>query len=331
MAARTLGGADCYPQVAARVRDTIAQSSDQAASREILGRLMARPGRMLAPEGRAKWPAFVLDTCQALGGDPGEAIGAAAAVEFVAAVADIVDDLVDDEWDEAVIPWGRALNTGVALPWLAQRCVDDSAGRLGAERARHIGALVARGYLAACAGEDLDLLLEDTPVVSEELAHEMTQRKAGSLVAMACQVGAAIVTDQPDVLDAVGRFGGHVGVVAQLLNDLAGVDPGTPARGSDIRRRKKTLPIAYALRCAREEALTPALAVAEATEDEERIARAVRDLGGLHYTWVVADTHRREALAVVETLVQLTGREAVRGLRRLVPAVRSRRSWRGGA
>ncbi len=75
----------------------------------------------------------------------------------------------------------------------------------------------------------------------------MTRRKAGSLAAMACQVGAAVAVDDPAILELVGDFGRHVGVVAQLLNDLAGVDPDSASRGSDLRRGKKTLPIAYAL------------------------------------------------------------------------------------
>lgn len=149
-------------------------------------------------------------------------------------------------------------------------------------------------------------------------------------MAMACQVGAAVATDEAAVIGLAATFGSHVGVVAQLLNDLAGVEPGAAGRGTDLRRRKKTLPVAFALRCAGEEGLPEVLAWyrGEPTSigDEEWLAGVLRDLGALHYTWVVADAHRREALATVRRLAEATGRAEVWGLRRLVPTLQSRRA-----
>lgn len=322
------------PGVAARLRTAIGQGEGTPEFRGLLARLLARPGRVLAPGGAPKWPALVLETCQALGGDTCAALDAAVAVEFVAAAADVVDDLVDDEWDEAYGERGRALNASLALSCLAQRCAGWLAGNIGATRALRVAALLSEGLLAACAGEDLDLLFERETEVSEERALEMTRRKAGALVAMACQVGAAVATDETAVVELVGEFGTHVGVIAQLLNDLAGVEGGTAGRGTDLQRRKKTLPVAFALRCAREEGLPHVAAWYQggptSDADEERLAVTLRDLGALHYTWVVADAHRREALATVRRLVEATGREEVRGLRRLIPTLRARRAGAGG-
>lgn len=327
------GGDALLPQVAARVRAAIAAASDSGAFRDLLIHLMARPGRVLAPGGSPKWPAFVLDTCQALGGHLDGAVEAAAAVEFAVAAIDVADDLIDDEWDVAGAPRERALNASLALSWLALRCVRQLAEPLGIERARRIGDLLVQGSLASCAGQDLDLQLEATTEVGEELAHDMTRRKSGSLVAMACQIGAAVATDDPGILNQVGTFGTHVGLVAQLLNDLVGVEYDSRERGSDLRRKKKTLPIAYALHCAHDEGISEILAWYQAApplsnRDEEHLAMTLRDLGALHYTWVVADTHRRQALAIVRELAQATGREEVYGLQRLVPTVRSRRTRR---
>ena len=76
---------------------------------------------------------------------------------------------------------------------------------------------------------------------------------------MACQVGAAVATDDPEILALLGAFGRHVGVVAQLRNDLAGIASDGAQRGTDLRRKKKTLPITYALRCAEEEGIVDIL------------------------------------------------------------------------
>ena len=96
-------------------------------------------------------------------------------------------------------PAERGLNASLALNWLAHRCVDGLAGRIGLERTRVIGNLIGQGILDACAGEDLDIVLETATGVSEDLAHEMKCRKSGPLIAMVCQVGAAVATDYPEI------------------------------------------------------------------------------------------------------------------------------------
>jgi hypothetical protein len=52
------------------VRGTIAEYADVGSFQSLLSRLLARPGRVLATRGAAKWPVFVLETCKAFGGDP---------------------------------------------------------------------------------------------------------------------------------------------------------------------------------------------------------------------------------------------------------------------
>lgn len=318
-----------FPRVAAYVRTAISQTLAPPAFTDLLLQIMGRDGRVLAPTGLAKWPAFVIEVCRALGGDPAAAVGAAAAVEFVLAAADIVDDLVDREWDEGFARADRALNATLALGALAHRCIADQLPLLGAHRAPQLHDLVSTGLIRACSGEDLDLLLETDPLPSEEQVREMTARKSGTLVAMACKLGAAIATEDQSILNLVETFGQRIGFVAQLLNDIGGVKPGMPAEASDLRRRKKTLPIAFALRCAQEEGIAGLLRWSESTElvddsEQEDLTRLIDTLGALHYTWIVADAYRREALDALEELVQVTGRDEVWSLRRLIPSTRAR-------
>lgn len=310
-----------FSQVAACVRGLIEQASDREDLRRLLIKLMARPGRILSPSGSAKWPLYVLGTCQALGGNLTAAVGAAAAVEFIIASADVVDDLVDDEWDDEHGQWARALNASHGLTWLAHRCIADLAEAIGAERSCLIAQIVAREAVRSCSGEDLDLLLERAPAASAETVLDMTILKSGSLVSMACQVGAAVATDEARVVSMVGEFGRRAGIVAQLINDIGGV-----YSGSDLRRRKKTLPAAYALRCAQEEGFVDLMAWYEGSHPtsgltEERVSRAIRELGALEYAAVVAEAHRQEALALVRELIHVSGRKEVAQMRRLVPNV----------
>ncbi len=315
-----------FPRVAAYVRTAISRAPSPPVFTDFLLRIMGRDGRILAPTGPAKWPAFVIEVCRALGGDPTVAVGTAAAAEFVLAAADVVDDLVDREWDEGFARADRALNATLALGALAHRCIADQLPLLGAHRTAQLHDLVSAGLILACSGEDLDLLLETDPLPPEEQVREMTARKSGTLVAMACKLGAAIATEDQSILNLVETFGQRIGIVAQLLNDIGGVKPGTPAEASDLRRRKKTLPIAFALRCAKEEGIAGLLRWSESTElvddsEQKDLTRLIDTLGALHYTWIVADAYRREALDALEELVRVTGRDEARSLRRLIPSV----------
>lgn len=323
------------PLVGEHIRQAIEAAADVPEYREQLMSLMSRPGRVLSRTGAPKWPALVLDVCDALGGDVSAATMAAAAVELAVAAIDVADDVIDDELDAETGTLGRAVNASVALSFLSQRLVaqlhyPDHPGRAG-----RISRLLAEGSLACCAGQDQDILLESARMVTEDEAYDMTRRKSGSLLAMASRVGAATASDDPQVIDIAGQLGEHIGVIAQLLNDVADVDPYSNARGSDLRLRKKTLPIAFALRCAQEEGLPDIIswfATTGALDDAEeaRLASAIHDLGALHYTWVVVDAHRQRALELLQELGRLSGCN-VQGLRRTIPAAHSRRPERRAA
>ncbi|MGE5619876.1 MAG: polyprenyl synthetase family protein [Sphingomonadaceae bacterium] len=273
------------------------------------------------------------ETAYAFGGEGDEWITAAAAVELAVAAIDVVDDLIDGEWDGEGITQGRASNASQALSWLAQRAILDEAPSIGVGRTLLLSRLLLTGAFDCCGGQDLDLLMETNADVTEEAAHEMTLLKSGSLVAMACQIGTGLATDDAEVLSRVEAFGKHVGVIEQLLNDIYDVATAGSGGKSDLKRGKRTIPIAYALRCARDEGLEELVTLLRqgpqlTTEQERCLSRTIAGLGGLQYSVVVADVHRKTALDIVDELIQLTAIERVSHLRRLVPALGS--SSRGG-
>lgn len=318
-----MGRLDSGAEVAALVRAAITEADHPPECQALLLALMARPGRILAQPGSSPWPGFVLETCAAFDGDLQLGLAIAAAVEFAVAAIDVVDDLIDDEWETALSTRERALNAALMLGWLAPACLSRLGTCLSPVRLQQLMFLLATGSAACCAGQDLDLRLEQEPNVSEAQSYEMTQRKSGRLVAMACQVGAALAVEDPTILRIVADFGLHVGLVAQVLNDLAGVTAPGAACCSDLQRHKKTLPIVYTLCCAHEEGRSEILDWYERGDATAaaRFASAVQDLGGLHYGWLLADIHRREALTAVRMLTELTGAFRPWHLRRLVPTI----------
>ncbi len=323
-----------FSAVVARIEHTIEHQSPDKGFAQVLRQLMSRPGRVLG-NSAARWPCFVLDTATALGGHHEAALDVAAATEMVVAAIDVVDNVIDDEWDEAVegLSSARALNASLALVWLAQQIVSGLGGYLGSERACLIGSLLASAASSCCAGQDQDLRLEAIAHVTEDQALATTRLKSGSLLGLACQVGAATAPVSDDVLEAVFELGANAGVVAQILNDLVGVDPRAADRGTDLRLHKKTLPIVYAVRHARELDCAPVVDWFDkprdsSTIDEDQLVLLMGQLGALHFAWVIADANRREGLLTVQWLVDLTGRPEVASLANLIPRVPAHRAGR---
>jgi geranylgeranyl diphosphate synthase type I len=292
--------------------------------RTILDEILQQPGRVFSAS--PKWVSLVRDTAHALGGDHPAVPMAAAAVEFTVAATDVVDDLADAEWPSAAITPARALNATLLLSHLSHQVVTDLGEQIGAARAWQISRAITTGMATACAGEDADLRFETLPTVDLEAAHTMTMQKSGALMGMVCQVGALVAIATPQISALVGSLGRHIGVIAQLLNDIAGINPDATRLGSDLTRRKKTLPIAAALLTAQQTNHAAILewAHSDAPLDDaaaRHLAAQMRDLGALQYAWVVALAHRHEARLVLAELEPLIGPQAVQALAALIPTL----------
>jgi geranylgeranyl pyrophosphate synthase len=145
---------------------------------------------------------------------------------------------------------------------------------------------------------------------------------------MAFEVGAAVATNDVAVIESVGALGESVGLVAQLLNDLGGVDIASGNK-TDFRARTKTAPVAYLLRSAAEDNHQVVLdwyanSDLDDPAHERELAVLAHDLGAMDFAWILADTHRREAVAALKgAAVELNKPELLK-LMPLLPSVRGR-------
>jgi geranylgeranyl pyrophosphate synthase len=158
--------------------------------------------------------------------------------------------------------------------------------------------------------------------VTPDMSGEMTDKKAGALMSGAFRMGALMAGAEEDVVALLARIGRQLGGIGQINNDLQDVLPrqiatqdgaeeqpvaGPPPK-TDLRQRKRTLPIVFALRAETDEpnALQVAFAGPPAeSEDEEALRRAVEEAGGVNFAYLVIDVYRNnaaEALAALEEL-----------------------------
>jgi geranylgeranyl pyrophosphate synthase len=316
-----------YPEVASALRQLL-DSLGQVPLRTWLQDYFAQPGWVLAGTGIPRWSRFVMEPAHVLGGSQEAAAMAAALVELAVASIDIADDLIDGDFEGDQQDHRRAMNAAVGVGLLTQRAYVELAKRTGSDRAIRIADRAARWSLGSVDGQDRDVLMQFRIDVSEDEALAVTRRKSGSLVRMAFEVGAAVATDDERLIDSVGALGESVGVIAQLLNDLGGVDVGSGNK-TDFRARTKTAPVAYLLRSAAEahhQVVLDWYANPDLDDParERELAILAHDLGAMDFAWILADTHRREAVAALKRAADELNSPELLELMPLLPSVRGR-------
>jgi octaprenyl-diphosphate synthase len=85
--------------------------------------------------------------------------------------------------------------------------------------------------------------------ITEEVYYEIIRQKTASLIASCCAVGASSSGASSEVVKQMKLFGEHVGMAFQIKDDLFdfGDDEIGKPLGIDIKEKKMTLPLIYAL------------------------------------------------------------------------------------
>ncbi len=98
-------------------------------------------------------------------------------------------------------------------------------------------------------GEMLQLEKARRLDIKEEIYFDIIKQKTASLMAASCKAGALSSSNDKSVIDAMHKFGEEIGIAFQIKDDI--FDYGTnfigKPRGIDIKEKKMTLPLIYAL------------------------------------------------------------------------------------
>ncbi len=227
-------------------------------------------GRPLAQgAGKALRPTLCLWACQAMGDDWRNALPAAAALELVHNFSLVHDDIQDSDRERRHRPtvwsvWGQpqAINAGDSLLILARLAMLGLEER-GVAPAKVVEAcrVLDEACLTMIEGQCLDIGFEDEREVSVEAYLDMIARKTGALLGASLHLGALVAVDDEPQVKRLARCGHLVGLAFQIRDDILGVWGTSDVTGkpvaADIRRRKKSLPVVYAM------------AVAQADEREQ--------------------------------------------------------------
>ncbi|QIZ38518.1 polyprenyl synthetase family protein [Saccharopolyspora sp. ASAGF58] len=203
--------------------------------------------------GKALRPAMVLLSARsvATAGDP---IVAAAAVELVHNFSLLHDDVMDGDTSRrhratAWTVFGKpaALLAGDALLALSNEILLESPSRHAAAAARSLS--IATRVLIA--GQAADLGFECRAEVGLDECLQMAHDKTAALLACASSIGALHVGAPRETVARLHAYGTELGMAFQLVDDLLGLwgDPDVTGKPvlSDLRARKKSVPVVHAL------------------------------------------------------------------------------------
>jgi geranylgeranyl pyrophosphate synthase len=291
-------------EVAERVAAVLDSAPITSLYRSSLAAALALPGNILSATPNGRWSRPVWACCTAAGGGREGAVPVAAAVEIFMVALDVLDDEEDGEENDlrATLGPARTVNASTGLLLLAQRALMDTPGCATALL------ILLDGGLRACAGQHADLGERESVITLEE-SLAVTAGKSASLVAATCRLGAFSAGADVATQELYARFGWHVGMAAQVTNDISALHADATYK-TDIARGRPTLPLIYAILRG---SIRP-----EFSEDDAR--RALWRGGGVYLAWAVADAYRRRAMGLIPRLTR--DRVSQGELARLLPTLR---------
>jgi geranylgeranyl diphosphate synthase type I len=204
--------------------------------------------------GKAIRPALAVLSAEAVGASPQVALPGAVAVELVHNFSLLHDDLMDGDEERRHRPtsWkvfgpAMAILAGDALLALAEDVLLEAPEETSPRAARHLTEATDR----LITGQAEDLSFESRLDVSVEECLAMTGNKTGALLACASSIGALLAGAPAAAVEALSGFGYHLGLAFQAIDDVLGIWGQPEVTGkpswSDLRQRKKSVPVAHAL------------------------------------------------------------------------------------
>ena len=156
--------------------------------------------------------------------------------------------------------------------------------------------------------------------IQEEVYFEIIRKKTASLIAACCACGASSTQAPKETIDRLGLFGEKVGIAFQIKDDLFdfGLDDVGKPVGNDIKEKKMTLPLIYALKnTTSAEKRRIINLVKNHSENKDKVTEVitfVRSSGGMDYAREKMLQYQQEAFDILTTFPDSPYRAALEQL-----------------
>jgi len=276
------------------------------------------PAKNPSAQGKALRPTLCLFACEALQGNLQRALPAAAALELIHNFSLIHDDIQDQDLERRHQPtvwglWGipRALLAGDMMQSLGDlEILGCSRSSVGPSITLKVSEILTESYLEMIEGQCLDLGFESRDDITADDYLQMIACKTGALIRSSLHIGALLATDDSESTDAFARFGSYLGRAYQIRDDYLGIWGDENATGkssdNDIRRRKKSFPVVFALERAiggsRDDLIRIYGQDSLDDSDVERVTAILEEVGAPEYAESLI---QKSAESAVEALAQV--------------------------
>jgi octaprenyl-diphosphate synthase len=165
--------------------------------------------------------------------------------------------------------------------------------------------------------------------IDEAVYYEIIRQKTASLIAASCAAGAASVSKDQLMIDKIKQIGEWIGMAFQIKDDLFdfGEDIIGKPLGIDIKEKKLTLPLIYALnhldRNQKKEIIHTIRNHSDDKKKVKQIIEWVRQSGGLEYSNKIMNQYADKAKQELHTFPPSAARD---GLHALIDFTISRKS-----
>lgn len=271
-------------------------------------------------KGKQMRPMFILLCAQLCGGIKDGTFHAATFVELLHTATLIHDDVVDDANERRGSAsvnalWKNKVAVTVGDYWFTQALIISLK-----HRQHQLLQIVSVAVKALIEGELLQSEKARKLDIEEDIYFEIIRQKTASLIAAGCAAGAASTTDDNEVIEKMRLFGEKIGIAFQIKDDLFdyGTDDIGKPLGIDIKEKKMTLPLIYALNNAsRSDKKRMIKIVKKHNENPEKVKEViefVRGSGGLEYAEKAMLRYRSDAFKILHSFPASPARESLEDL-----------------
>ena len=185
----------------------------------------------------------------------------------------------------------------------------------------HLLGLVSNAVREMSEGELLQIEKARKLDIDESVYYNIIRKKTASLIASCCACGAASVTTDEIVIEKMKSFGEAVGIAFQIKDDLFdygdGSNIGKPT-GIDIKEKKMTLPLIYALNNASFSDKRRIINIVKNNNNDPKKVAEVIDFvvksGGIQYAENEMNNYKNKALEIISTFSDSPAKRSLEGL-----------------
>ena len=155
--------------------------------------------------------------------------------------------------------------------------------------------------------------------IKEEIYFEIIRQKTATLIAACCATGASSAGASEEEVEKLRLLGEKIGIAFQIKDDLFDYESsvsliGKPV-GIDIKERKMTLPLIYALNhSSKKEKRWMINVVKNYNEDQKKVTQLIQKVkgsGGIEYTKKKMYEFRQEAMDIINTYPETPSRQSL--------------------